>query len=175
MVKFTVFCLDNNKVYDESNFNTLIDLYKQGKVSDDIRLLSISIDLTRTYENEELYDMEDIDYIGAMQNVLKELNYIDNLDYYTMNKLEAVAEYEEDSITVCIEHLDKYDFYCNETIINLVYEFSHDDPKEWEDFGDCFSDDTEDFDYAGATNYLESNNYVETDYGTLVVPRKRYY
>lgn len=120
MIKFTVLCLDNDKIYNESNFNILVNLYKGGKVSDDIRLLSISIDLTRTYENEELYDMEDIDYIGSMQNALKELYYIDSLDFYTMNKLEAVAEYEEDSITICIGHLDKYDFYCNETIMNLV-------------------------------------------------------
>ena len=86
MIKFTVLCLDNDKIYNESNFNILVNLYKVGKVSDDIRLLSISIDLTRTYENEELYDMEDIDYIESMQNALKELYYIDSLDFYTMNK-----------------------------------------------------------------------------------------
>ena len=55
MIKFTVLCLDNDKIYNESNFNILVNLYKGGKVSDGIRLLSVSIDLSRTYENEELY------------------------------------------------------------------------------------------------------------------------
>ena len=74
MIKFTVLCLDNDKIYNESNFNILVNLYKGGKVSDGIRLLSVSIDLSRTYENEELYDMEDIDCIDTMQSVIKELN-----------------------------------------------------------------------------------------------------
>lgn len=169
MIKFTVLCLDNDKIYNESNFNILVNLYKVGKVSDDIRLLSISINLTRTYENEELYDMEDIDCIDTMQSVIKELNYINNLDSYTMDKLEAIFEYEDELMTTCVEHLNKYDFYDNVSVYDLAQEFC----KNYENYFIKYETDEDDmgyavYDYDGIANELNSEGYIDTEFGTLL-------
>ena len=55
MIKFKVLCLDNDKIYNESNFNILVNLYKVGKVSDDIRLLSISIGFVFSLQLEQKF------------------------------------------------------------------------------------------------------------------------